>query len=181
MNADFQNPPGPADPTVSRSNRLQDKMPVRVLVVDDSHASADALSAWLRAGGMSVRTVYHGSDALKEAKEWIPDCIVLDVAMPGLSGIGVAAALRRVEATANIALLAFTAFDIDDRIAEMKAAGFNAVCRKPAELTLLEGTIYQLVDRQAGDGFRVVPCGPELTINRTMADAAGRVDSIEDR
>lgn len=181
MNADFQHPPCPADPTDSRCSRPHDKMPVRVLVVDDSHASADALSAWLRSGGMSVRTVYHGSDALKEAKEWLPDCIVLDVAMPGLSGIGVAAALRRVEATATIPLLAFTAFDIDDRIAEMKAAGFNAVCRKPAELTLLEGTILQLVDRHGGDGFRVVPDEPEATVNRRMADAVGRVGSTEDK
>jgi CheY-like chemotaxis protein len=174
MSADFQNPEGPADPTVSVGDRPHDRLPLRVLVVDDSRASADALSAYLRAGGMSVRTAYHGSDALKEAKAWIPDCIVLDVAMPGLSGIGVAAALRRVEATANIPLLAFTAFDIDDRIAEMKAAGFNAVCRKPAELTVLESTLFLLVDRKGSDGFRVVPSEPELNINRRMAESPQR-------
>jgi CheY-like chemotaxis protein len=172
MSADFQNLEGLVDPAVGRRSRPHDSM--RVLVVDDSRASADALSAYLRAGGMNVRTVYHGSDALKEAKEWIPDCIVLDVAMPGLSGIGVAAALRRVEATANIPLLAFTAFDIDDRIAEMKAAGFNAVCRKPAELTLLESTLFRLVDRHPSDGFRVVRDDPQPGVNRRMTESALR-------
>jgi CheY-like chemotaxis protein len=120
-------------------------VPVRVLVVDDSRPSADALSAYLQAGGMSVRTVYHGSDAVREAKAWLPDCIVLDVAMPGLSGIGVAAALRRIEATGKIPLLAFTAFDTADYIREMKEVGFDAVCRKPAELPQLENMIFRLL------------------------------------
>jgi two-component system, OmpR family, response regulator len=133
-----------------------------VLVVDDSRPSADALSAYLQAGGMSVRTVYHGSDALREAKAWIPDCIVLDVAMPGLSGIGVAAAMRRIEATEKIPLLAFTAFDTADYIREMKEVGFDAVCRKPAELNQLEGMIFKLLGQNAVDGFQIVPSTAEL-------------------
>jgi CheY-like chemotaxis protein len=156
MNSEPENRERPTDLTGSQSGQLQKAGPVRVLVVDDSRASADALSAYLQAGGMSVRTVYHGSDALKEAKAWIPDCIVLDVAMPGLSGIGVAAALRRIEATKKIPLLAFTAFDTADRIREMKEVGFDAVCRKPAELTELERMIFKLVGHEVADGSQVV-------------------------
>jgi CheY-like chemotaxis protein len=156
MNSEPENRERPTDLTGSQSGQLQKAGPVRVLVVDDSRASADALSAYLQAGGMSVRTVYHGSDALKEAKAWIPDCIVLDVAMPGLSGIGVAAALRRIEATKKIPLLAFTAFDSADRIREMKEVGFDAVCRKPAELTELERMIFKLVGHEVADGSQVV-------------------------
>jgi CheY-like chemotaxis protein len=156
MNSEPENRERPTDLTGSQSGQLQKAGPVRVLVVDDSRASADALSAYLQAGGMSVRTVYHGSDALKEAKAWIPDCIVLDVAMPGLSGIGVAAALRRIEATKKIPLLAFTAFDTADRIREMKEVGFDAVCRKPAELTELERMIFKLVGHEVADDSQVV-------------------------
>ncbi|WP_144113169.1 response regulator [Paraburkholderia sp. BCC1886] len=145
MNAQVENPTPPAVPTGLPIELRPAAEPVRVLVVDDSRPSADALSAYLEAGGMSVRTVYHGSDALREAKAWIPDCIVLDVAMPGLSGIGVAAALRRVEATSKIPLLAFTAFDTRDHVLEMQRVGFDAVCRKPAELTELEDLIFQLL------------------------------------
>nr|WP_238812963.1 hypothetical protein [Paraburkholderia sp. SG-MS1] len=75
--------------------------------------------------------------------------------MPGLSGIGVAAALRRIEATARIPLLAFTAFDTADHIREMKEVGFDAVCRKPAELSRLENMIFRLVGRGAVNGFPV--------------------------
>ncbi|MDE1179036.1 response regulator [Paraburkholderia sp.] len=117
----------------------------RVLVVDDHTESADALSAYLQASGLSVRTVYHGSDALKAAKEWEPDCIVLDVAMPGLSGIGVAAMLRQHDMTARIPLLAYTAYDTADQLRELKLAGFDAVCLKPADPSQLERLIGQMI------------------------------------
>ncbi|NMM01893.1 response regulator [Paraburkholderia sp. RP-4-7] len=162
MNPNFENLECLDDPTGSQRRRLQNGAPVRVLVVDDSHPSADALSAYLQAGGMSVRTVYHGSDALREAKAWIPDCIVLDVAMPGLSGIGVAAAPRRIGATEKIPLLAFTAFDTADYIREMKEVGFNAVCRKPAELNQLEGMNFEVLGQKAVDGSQAVPATAEL-------------------
>lgn len=44
-----------------------------MLVVDDSRTSADALSAYLQAGGMSVLTVYHGPNALRESKGLNPE------------------------------------------------------------------------------------------------------------
>ncbi|MFM0341884.1 response regulator [Paraburkholderia fungorum] len=162
MTPNFESQEHPDDSTGSQCGRYQNGAPVRVLVVDDSRPSADALSAYLQAGGMSVRTVYHGSDALREARAWIPDCIVLDVAMPGLSGIGVAAALRRIEATEMIPLLAFTAFDTADYIREMKEVGFDAVCRKPAELSQLEGMILKLLGQNAVDGFQIVASTAEL-------------------
>lgn len=145
MNTISENRACPDHSTGGQRECHSSAVPVRVLVVDDSRPSADALSAYLQAGGMSVRTVYHGSDAVREAKAWLPDCIVLDVAMPGLSGIGVAAALRRIEATGKIPLLAFTAFDTADYIREMKEVGFDAVCRKPAELPQLENMIFRLL------------------------------------
>ncbi|WP_345814499.1 response regulator [Paraburkholderia sp. PREW-6R] len=136
--------------------QLSQKVPARVLIVDDSRASADALGAYLQGSGMTVRTVYHGSDAIREAKTWVPDCIILDVAMPGLSGIGVAAALRRMVATRNIPLLAFTAFDTADYSREMKEVGFDAICRKPAELSLLERMIHTLLVGKPADELAVV-------------------------
>ncbi|ASW02833.1 hypothetical protein CJU94_32900 [Paraburkholderia aromaticivorans] len=156
MNSNSENHDCPDDSSGAGREPHQGRAPVRVLVVDDSLPSADALSAYLQAGGMSVRTVYHGSDALREAKAWIPDCIVLDVAMPGLSGIGVATALRRIEATGKIPLLAFTAFDTADYVREMKEAGFDAICRKPAELRHLEGMIFRLLRNEAANGSATV-------------------------
>jgi two-component system OmpR family response regulator len=111
---------------------------------------------------------------VREAKAWIPDCIVLDVAMPGLSGIGVAAALRRIEATGKIPLLAFTAFDTADYIREMKEVGFDAVCRKPAELNQLEGMIFKLLGQNAVDGIQIVPSTAEPGLSDPGLDTVDR-------
>ena len=82
--------------------------------------------------------------------------------MPGLSGLGVAAALRGIGATGKSPLLAFTAFGTADYIQEMKEVGFDAVCRKPAELTQLEGMIFRLLGHESVDGFQVVLSTAEL-------------------
>ncbi|MGF6768692.1 CheY-like chemotaxis protein [Paraburkholderia sp. GAS199] len=116
----------------------------RVLVVDDNRLSADGLCAYLAAGGLTVRAVYNGSDALREVRTWAPDCIVLDIAMPGLSGVGVAATLRRTGLAADAAVLAYTAFDATDHIDEMASVGFDAIFRKPDEFLLVEAWILRL-------------------------------------
>jgi CheY-like chemotaxis protein len=92
--------------------------------------------------------------------------------MPGLSGIGVAAALRRIEATGKIPLLAFTGFDTADYMREMKVAGFNAVCREPAELAQREGTIFRLLGHESVDGIWIVPSALELLPTHPGDDTA---------
>ncbi|MGF6781968.1 hypothetical protein P3T21_007208 [Paraburkholderia sp. GAS334] len=44
----------------------------------------------------------------------------------------------------------------------MKEVGFDAVCRKPAELTQLEGMVFKLLDHESVDGFQFVPSTSEL-------------------
>src|ERR1700757_3697722 len=63
-------------------------MPPRMLLVDDYIDSADALAAFLANSGFDTRVAYNGYDALKIANEWHPDSVVLDIAMPGVSGLG---------------------------------------------------------------------------------------------
>ena len=82
--------------------------------------------------------------------------------MPGLSGLGVAAALRGIGTTGKSPLLAFTAFGTADYFQEMKEVGFDAVCRKPAELTQLEGMVFKLLGHESVDGFQFVPSTSEL-------------------
>lgn len=122
-------------------------LPPRVLVVDDFIDSADALAAFLANTGFDTRVAYNGCDALKIANEWRPDSIVLDIAMPGVSGLAVARTLRESPATAQVPLLAYTACETGDNYAELRASGFDGVCEKPIDpllvveiLTTLLGT-----------------------------------------
>jgi len=122
-------------------------LPPRVLVVDDFIDSADALAAFLANTGFETRVAYNGCDALKIANEWRPDSIVLDIAMPGVSGLAVARTLRESPATADVPLLAYTACETSDDYAELRESGFDGVCEKPIDpllvveiLTTLLGT-----------------------------------------
>lgn len=62
----------------------------RVLVVDDERPVADTLVAILRMSGYEATGLYDGASALLHCQSQVPDLIVSDVVMPGLSGIELA-------------------------------------------------------------------------------------------
>jgi two-component system cell cycle response regulator len=66
----------------------------KVLVVDDYEPNAKGMRDLLVAAGHSVRVAYNGIDALQVASEEPPDLIVLDVVMPGMSGVEVCRELK---------------------------------------------------------------------------------------
>ena len=67
----------------------------RVMVVEDEEALRFTLAHNLRREGYTVVTASRGDDALRLAREEMPDLIVLDVMLPGLDGIQVCRLLRR--------------------------------------------------------------------------------------
>ncbi|HET6966439.1 MAG TPA: response regulator [Acidimicrobiales bacterium] len=78
----------------------------RVLVVDDEPAILRALAANLRARGFETDLAPTGEDALKAAARQRPDVVVLDLGLPGMSGIEVIAGLRGWTAVPIIVLSA---------------------------------------------------------------------------
>ncbi|MEU4695128.1 response regulator [Actinoplanes sp. NPDC023714] len=79
-----------------------------VLVVDDDPTILQIVEAVLRSGGLDVATCGSGRDGLEAAHERVPDCAVLDVGMPGISGLEVCRALRDDESTADVPILLLT-------------------------------------------------------------------------
>jgi two-component system OmpR family response regulator len=56
----------------------------RVLVVDDEQSLAEVLGSVLRREGWTARTAYTGLDAVRIAREFVPDAVILDVMLPDL-------------------------------------------------------------------------------------------------
>src|ERR1700689_4164945 len=82
---------------------------VRVLVVDDEPSLAELLSSVLRYEGWDIRTAADGTSAVREAREFQPDAIVLDIMLPDFDGLEV---LRRVRAILpHVCVLFLTARD----------------------------------------------------------------------
>jgi DNA-binding NarL/FixJ family response regulator len=93
----------------------------RILLVDDNEAMLVRVSALLSPSCAVVGTVKDGPAALEAARTLRPDVIVLDISMPGMTGLEVATCLRKDGSTA--ALVFLTVHDDDEFILAAKAAG----------------------------------------------------------
>jgi two-component system response regulator MtrA len=80
-----------------------------VLVVDDDPDVCDLVTYKLRKSGYEVRRANDGDEAMKSVAEQLPDLVLLDVMMPGLSGLEVLERWRREPGTATLPVIMLTA------------------------------------------------------------------------
>jgi len=92
---------------------------VHVLVVDDERDFADLLSERLRTRGMEVDTAYSGQEALDMARALTPEVVVLDITMPGMSGLETLDALKAERPAPEVILLTADS-TLDTAVAGMK-------------------------------------------------------------
>ncbi|GAA3180128.1 hypothetical protein GCM10010531_37740 [Blastococcus jejuensis] len=124
-------------------------LPVRVLVADDEEdIRALVCLAVRKAGAGEVTAVADGSAALAAARSGLPDLAVLDVSMPGASGLEVCAALRQDPATAGIRILLLSAGASLEDVARGLAAGADAYLAKPFSVAGLVHQVRSLTERQ---------------------------------
>jgi DNA-binding response OmpR family regulator len=120
--------------------------PGDVLVVDDDDAVRRSLDRGLRLNGFRVRTADGGRAALAAIGQSPPDVLVLDVSMPGMSGIEVCRTLR--EAGHDLPVLMLSALDeTADRIAGLQAGGDDYLV-KPFALQELVLRLHALLRRR---------------------------------
>ncbi|MGP4000042.1 response regulator transcription factor [Streptomyces sp. 8N706] len=129
-----------------------DGSPVRVLVVDDESALADLLSMALRYEGWEVRSAGDGTGALRTAREFRPDAVVLDIMLPDLDGLTVLARLRQDRP--DVPVLFLTAKDaVEDRITGLTAGGDDYVT-KPFSLEEVVARLRGLLRRSGAAAAR---------------------------
>jgi len=123
-------PAATAPAATARNAGIQraDGTPVRVLVVDDEPSLAELLASVLRYEGWNVRTAGTGADAVRTAREFRPDAVVLDIMLPDFNGIEV---MRRLRGEIpQVCVLFLTARDaVEDRVAGITAGGDDYVTK----------------------------------------------------
>jgi CheY-like chemotaxis protein len=114
-----------------------------VLVVEDSVDSAETLGELLRMWGHEVRLAHDGKDALRLAREYRPQVILLDIGLPDMDGYAVAHRLRGEDLGGDL-LVALTGFGEEQDRHRARQAGFDRHLIKPVDpdalLELLSGT-----------------------------------------
>ncbi|MET0189333.1 MAG: response regulator transcription factor [Pseudonocardia sediminis] len=145
-----------------------DGSPIRVLVVDDESTLSDLLSMALRYEGWEVRTAADGLSAVRHARDFRPDAVVLDVMLPDLDGFEV---LRRMRADVpEVPVLFLTARDaVEDRVAGLTAGGDDYVT-KPFSLEELVARLRGLLRRA---GMAAAKQDGELAVGDLVMDEDG--------
>ena len=146
-----------------------DGTPVRVLVVDDEVNIAELISMALRYEGWDISTAHTGNKAVRQAKECLPDAIVLDVMLPDIDGFEV---LRRIRASQpDVPVLFLTARDaVEDRVAGLTAGGDDYVT-KPFSIEELVARLRGLMRRA---GARRMEATNVLTVGDLTLDEDSR-------
>ncbi|OUM03657.1 PAS domain-containing hybrid sensor histidine kinase/response regulator [Variovorax sp. JS1663] len=118
-----------------------------VLVVDDNQDAAQTMSALMDALGCRSAVRHDGLTALEAIKQLAPDLVLLDIGLPGLSGLEVAERAR-AEIAHPPPLIAVSGYGQErDRQLSFEA-GFFAHLTKPVDVEQLENLLTRLLDRR---------------------------------
>src|SRR5215469_1008660 len=169
MTSVMENQQAAADRAGDKLTTRPDGTPIRILVVDDEPSLAELLASVLRYEGWDIRTAADGSSAVRTAREFQPDAVILDVMLPDFSGFEV---LRRLRAEfPHVCVLFLTARDaVEDRVAGITAGGDDYVT-KPFSLEEVLARLRGLLRRA---GVARARAGTELTVADLTMDEDAR-------
>jgi len=146
---------------------------LRILIAEDDSTLTDGLSRALRKSGYAVDCVESGPRADSALSTQVYDAVILDLGLPGLTGLEV---LKRLRARgAKVPVLILTAADsIEQRVRGLDL-GADDFMAKPFSLSELEARVRAIVRRHAG------AASPVMSIGNLTFDQAGRVARVNER
>jgi chemosensory pili system protein ChpA (sensor histidine kinase/response regulator) len=116
-----------------------------VLVVDDSLSARRTLAQVISDAGYEPRTAVDGLDAIDAIEERMPNLILLDLEMPRMNGLELAAHLRADEKTQDIPIVMVTSRSTGKHREQAHAAGIDAFITKPYQEDELSEQIRLLI------------------------------------
>jgi putative two-component system response regulator len=102
-----------------------------VLIVDDEYIGRETLQSVLEGEGYELAMAENGYQAIERARELLPDVILLDVMMPGMTGFEVCQRIRSDPQIAEIPIIILTALDDRDSLLNALKAGADDFISKP--------------------------------------------------
>jgi CheY-like chemotaxis protein len=139
-----------------------------ILVVDDNCDYAESMARWLRLLGHDVRIARDGREAIEAARCRRPNCVLLDLGLPGMDGLQVAPALRR-DLPGPLVIIAVTGYADTGFRRQALAAGCDYHFPKPIDPNVLAA----LLAGSAISPDSYVDDGAASQSGRGEADCAG--------
>jgi len=113
------------------------KESLKILVVDDDLDIIEILKYNLNNSGYFVKSAKNGIKAIKKAKKFLPDIILMDVMMPGISGIEACSEIRKIDQLRNTIIIFLSARSEDYTQISAYDAGADDYISKPVKPKIL--------------------------------------------
>ncbi len=156
-----------------RNAQKADDEPKSLLVVDDSELNREVLAQQLRERGYHVEVADSGQAALDRIEREGLDLILLDVMMPGLSGLEVLEILRKQHAPADLPVIMVTARDGAEDVVQALEMGANDFVTKSTDFSVAQARIEtQLALKKAKDDVEA--------LNQRLVQAQGQIAQLAD-
>jgi CheY-like chemotaxis protein len=118
----------------------------RILIVDDSDDSRSILGVILhRSWGYETIEAATGTEAVQKAIAEKPDLIIMDLGLPGISGVDATKAIKENSTTAHIPIIAHTVWPADSCKEQALNAGMVDYMEKPVSMVLMKTTIEKFI------------------------------------
>ncbi|MFG1923644.1 response regulator transcription factor [Cryptosporangium sp. NPDC048952] len=118
-----------------------------ILIADDDRDILDLVAFKLSAAGHELITATDGATALTEARRSVPDIVVLDVSMPGMSGLDVCRELRAEPMTSSVPVILLTARGQESDVEAGFDVGADDYILKPFSPRELQNRITAMLGR----------------------------------
>ena len=141
-------------------------MSARIMVVEDEEALTTLLRYNLDAEGYEVETVARGDDADTRLKERVPDLVVLDWMLPGLSGIELCRRLRARPETKQLPIIMLTARGEESERVRGLATGADDYIVKPFSVPELLARVKGLLRRASPERLATVLTYGDIELDR---------------
>jgi signal transduction histidine kinase len=103
----------------------------RVLIVDDNEDAREMLAVLLEQAGYETSTAEDGPHALEAARATVPNIVILDIGLPGMSGYEVATSLRQLPGFSSTVIIALSGWGSPEDKRRAQEAGFDLHLTKP--------------------------------------------------
>ena len=125
--------------------------PLPILIVEDNPDTADSFARLLQACGHRCRIVHSGWHVLETALGFRPKVILLDIALPGITGYEIARELRQHPALKDVLLISVSGYAQDSDRQRSLDAGFDHHLPKPVDFEVLQELLAGVSGRRTSE------------------------------
>jgi two-component system cell cycle response regulator DivK len=133
-------------PAFGGSDRWKPKQK-RILIVEDNHLDSALFGALLESQGHEVLKAGNADDGLQLARDEHPDLIIMDVRLPGMSGLEATRTLKNEERTRDIPIIVTSAYGPFADKDELTQSGCDAYMPTPIEIAGFVDLIHSFLNR----------------------------------